>query len=49
MSKINDVMDDEVLMDQVILVNGKPTSIRDVLDAIKKKTKDKKGRSFSTG
>lgn len=49
MSTVNDVMEDEEQGRQVMLVDGKPMLIRDILEKIKKKNKDKTEREFSEG
>ena len=46
---VNEVMDDEKLNQQVIMVHGKMMSVRDVLEEIKRKAKDKKNRDFAEG
>lgn len=49
MRTVNDIMDEEEQDRQVIMAHGKPTPIKDVIKAIKKKAKDKRERSFSEG
>ena len=45
---VNDVMDDEVLMEQVIMVHGKPKKIKVILDELLHR-KNGTHRAYSEG
>ena len=45
----NDSNEEEILVEQVIMVDGKPTPVRDVIERIKKKARDGKQRDYAEG
>lgn len=47
--KVNDIMEEEEQGNQIIMVHGKPMKVKDVLEEIKRKTRDKEERLFSEG